>query len=370
MSRDNLHSSSSFTSPTKFATSPSPDGLMDIGKHCEFCGQLDFLPFTCSKCKLVLCSNHRSISDHYCKFGDKPSETKNDGSSKKMLMANKNNQQSVASLFPDRKKFNESFYEKNNQTQIKSDKVSSSTKLLNNNNQNNNQNKIKSNDKLFSVNAFNKIKFFLKVEKKLKKNNKKSFGNSFSFKNIKNPLSFNKNKSSSTASATYSTKSSAAAAAPKNTIAAKRLTSTQRIIELSKLKTNAKGDPKIPVSSRIYAWVVKIPDFNDNNDDTKNEKTIEEFFNKNMNKEILKPMYFSKTWPVGRVLDYIADELKIKNENNKINDKKFRLSIFRKIRDDEVPKNDDEIVYILPNGRVIKEIRDLDILYIVRGADI
>ena len=38
---------------------------MDIGKHCHYCKQLDFLPFTCPKCNEIFCGDHRL--DHSCK---------------------------------------------------------------------------------------------------------------------------------------------------------------------------------------------------------------------------------------------------------------------------------------------------------------
>lgn len=38
-----------------------------------------------------------------------------------------------------------------------------------------------------------------------------------------------------------------------------------------------------------------------------------------------EPMFFSKTWSIGRVIDSIADRLKLKNENNLLNSKKLRL---------------------------------------------
>eukprot|EP00475_Leptophrys_vorax_P028006 TRINITY_DN401_c0_g1_i1.p1 TRINITY_DN401_c0_g1~~TRINITY_DN401_c0_g1_i1.p1 ORF type:complete len:191 (-),score=36.56 TRINITY_DN401_c0_g1_i1:118-690(-) len=41
------------------------DGL---GKHCALssCKQLDFLPFTCSKCNQVTCLEHHSLNAHEC----------------------------------------------------------------------------------------------------------------------------------------------------------------------------------------------------------------------------------------------------------------------------------------------------------------
>lgn len=61
---------------------------MDIGEHCNTCGQLDFLPFKCRKCDQSFCSSHRM---HDCKSDTpvpapvenkspirKPEQTRND----------------------------------------------------------------------------------------------------------------------------------------------------------------------------------------------------------------------------------------------------------------------------------------------------
>ena len=40
--------------------------LLSIGRHCEACGSLDFLPFRCDACKQVFCLNHRSYKAHAC----------------------------------------------------------------------------------------------------------------------------------------------------------------------------------------------------------------------------------------------------------------------------------------------------------------
>lgn len=39
--------------------------LMDIGEHCSFCGQIDFLPFKCD-CNGVFCLQHRQKEQHGC----------------------------------------------------------------------------------------------------------------------------------------------------------------------------------------------------------------------------------------------------------------------------------------------------------------
>ncbi|XP_062117691.1 zinc finger AN1 and C2H2 domain-containing stress-associated protein 13-like [Humulus lupulus] len=45
----------------------------DLGKHCsvEECKQIDFLPFTCDRCRLVFCLEHRSYIKHHCPKADR-----------------------------------------------------------------------------------------------------------------------------------------------------------------------------------------------------------------------------------------------------------------------------------------------------------
>ena len=42
--------------------------LAYIGKHCsvDYCNMRDFLPFTCRKCRKVVCLEHRSLKAHNC----------------------------------------------------------------------------------------------------------------------------------------------------------------------------------------------------------------------------------------------------------------------------------------------------------------
>eukprot|EP00762_Andalucia_godoyi_P001571 ANDGO_00269.mRNA.1 Zinc finger AN1 and C2H2 domain-containing stress-associated protein 13 len=39
----------------------------DLGKHCHYCKQLDFLPFECSECHEFHCLDHRLPQSHSCK---------------------------------------------------------------------------------------------------------------------------------------------------------------------------------------------------------------------------------------------------------------------------------------------------------------
>lgn len=41
--------------------------IMDIGTHCAYCRQLDFLPFVCDGCNQEFCASHRTKLEHHCK---------------------------------------------------------------------------------------------------------------------------------------------------------------------------------------------------------------------------------------------------------------------------------------------------------------
>ncbi|KAF5737695.1 Zinc finger AN1 and C2H2 domain-containing stress-associated protein 16 [Tripterygium wilfordii] len=49
----------------------------DLGKHCtvEDCKQIDFLPFTCDRCRQVFCLEHRSYVKHNCPTADRKDVT-------------------------------------------------------------------------------------------------------------------------------------------------------------------------------------------------------------------------------------------------------------------------------------------------------
>lgn len=41
-------------------------GILNIGAHCHYCEQIDFLPFKCDLCQFDYCQNHRVPEDHGC----------------------------------------------------------------------------------------------------------------------------------------------------------------------------------------------------------------------------------------------------------------------------------------------------------------
>ncbi|XP_057982115.1 zinc finger AN1 and C2H2 domain-containing stress-associated protein 16 [Malania oleifera] len=49
----------------------------DLGKHCfvDDCKQIDFLPFTCDRCRKVFCLEHRSYFQHHCPHANREDST-------------------------------------------------------------------------------------------------------------------------------------------------------------------------------------------------------------------------------------------------------------------------------------------------------
>ncbi|QLQ82620.1 hypothetical protein HG537_0H03830 [Torulaspora globosa] len=115
-------------------------------------------------------------------------------------------------------------------------------------------------------------------------------------------------------------------------------------IELTKLKKNAIGDDKIPVTNRVYVYCYKI-------DDNENDSTAYE-------------IYINKLWPLGRALDSIAQRLNVSNHNVDINvTSREKLYLYKK------DQHQGDLQLLEPSTRVAAEIRDLDTLYLVRGDD-
>ncbi|EDK37914.2 hypothetical protein PGUG_02012 [Meyerozyma guilliermondii ATCC 6260] len=71
-------------------------GIMDIGEHCAYCRQLDFLPFACDGCKKVFCASHRTQLQHHCPVLLDKSPSPPVSSSSERTKG------SVSALFPDR----------------------------------------------------------------------------------------------------------------------------------------------------------------------------------------------------------------------------------------------------------------------------
>lgn len=62
--------------------------VLDLGKNCYLCNQLDFLPFKCEFCDHMYCSQHRNLDSHNCKRPER------------QFLPEKYNGPTAASLFP------------------------------------------------------------------------------------------------------------------------------------------------------------------------------------------------------------------------------------------------------------------------------
>lgn len=74
-------------------------------------------------------------------------------------------------------------------------------------------------------------------------------------------------------------------------------------VALMKLKMHACGDKSLPQTERIYFQV----------------------FLPKGSKEKSKPMFFCRTWSIGKVIDFAASIANLKNDNNKTTAKKLKL---------------------------------------------
>lgn len=276
------------------------EGMMDIGKHCTICRQLDFLPFVCPKCEKSYCNNHRmDFNKHKCVVDEQNAKL----AALERSKVDVSKLPKSADVFPDL------------------DKIRRDAEIMHNKERNNKIGqrltdvKDSNNKPLTTIEvAMLRLKKLLGNSGKSSKRTARSLPTSSLFKGLAG------GNSNSTAS---------------------------RMVEMNKLKRSAKGDNRINVNDRVYVWVHYTSD-----DDTKFE--------------VKSAQFFSKKWPIGKMLDSSAEISKIKNMNNRGVDDSLRLAMFRKVRNDETA-DAEEFVYIPTGGRVEKEIKDGDEVYILRG---
>lgn len=124
---------------------------------------------------------------------------------------------------------------------------------------------------------------------------------------------------------------------------------TNPTVDIQLLRKSAKGDGKIPMADRVYVWCLFV-DANEEEDDKLFKIDLESG---------KRGVFLNKNWPMGRALDVISDELKIKNNNNKTNEINERLNIF---------KLDGEVPVLVGTSQRVKETKNGDVLYLVRGT--
>ncbi|SMN22872.1 similar to Saccharomyces cerevisiae YNL155W CUZ1 Putative protein of unknown function [Maudiozyma saulgeensis] len=253
------------------STEVQETGMLDVGTHCAYCRQIDFLPFHCKYCDSDFCSKHRLKEDHHCSSLINSTNVNNNTSN---ITPNKSDGgKFFRSLLPQR----------------------SHVRLQNSNstiNQNNDKSPtIKSTLNKSSLDKL--LKFFKSRQKK--------------------PII--KSRSAS------------------------------KITQLAQLKKVAKGDSKIPEQNKIYLFATVIDD------------------DINTSKENV-PVYINKMWPVGRVLDSVANLLGVKNINIKVD-----TSLGEKLFIYKQTGPQGTIHQLETGSRAVDTFSNMDNIFIIRGTE-
>ncbi|CCC71100.1 hypothetical protein NCAS_0G02130 [Naumovozyma castellii] len=267
------------------ATEPRETGMLDVGTHCAFCRELDFLPFHCSGCDKDFCSNHRLRESHYCESLQQRQEEK--PSSTSHVKVADNGGKFFKGLLPEK-----GYIRVNNVP----------------NNSNNNT-----------------------VPRKTEGRTIRSTLNNSALTKLKHFFQKNHNK--------------------QNKLQRMKIFKPNKIVELNNLKKLAKGDSKIPLSNRIYIWCYCVENGNDNK----------------------SAVFINKIWPLGRVLDYLAKQLNVKNINNSFKaTTKEKLYLYKEEIVKAKTNESDEVNFHMVNlsGRASEELKDLDVIYLVRGEEL
>lgn len=280
-------------------------GIMDVGKNCSKCNELDFLPFVCEDCKQVFCGNCRKRDAHQCpgktytgaaaRAKEAARIARENPSPKVSASSTRSTSPTAASLFPDRD----------------ADKRKIDAKLTQPAPSNILTKQFRVGDVAARTpNAFAKFNRFLKSQK----GKSSSLGKLFK-------------------------KSPATSSKP---------------VQMSLLRKQAKGDAKIAAPDRIYLWCLFI-----NPKKTDEASELEELARINVEKD-RRAVFVSKNWPVGRALDVIADTLSIRNYNNSTRDSDERLNVFK--------MEGDKVVLLETGERCGKRFNDCDLVYLVKGS--
>ncbi|CCD25632.1 Cuz1p NDAI_0F03140 [Naumovozyma dairenensis CBS 421] len=118
------------------------------------------------------------------------------------------------------------------------------------------------------------------------------------------------------------------------------------------LKKSAIGDSKIPTSNRIHIWCYYLEGNSEQEGDANSVKTA---------------VFINKIWPLGRTLDYLAQQLQVKNLNSNFKTtKKEKLYLYKEIK----AKDNVDFKLLELSDRVANELHDKDVVYLVRGDDV
>lgn len=75
-------------------------GMLDVGTHCHYCRQIDFLPFHCNDCNQDFCSDHRLKESHHCPIIENDNTNKNNTNDNKYNNVQSHHGKFFQSLLP------------------------------------------------------------------------------------------------------------------------------------------------------------------------------------------------------------------------------------------------------------------------------
>lgn len=252
--------------------------MLDVGTHCAFCRQLDFLPFHCKFCNGDFCENHRTKESHHCRWLLEENRHADGGKLVERTKPESNEEHFFKSLLPEKGYIRVQQKKGETAQQPKPKPVRSQ----------------------INKSALDKLaRFFKRRATKTKTSPKKSSS------------------------------------------------SSNALVQLSQLKKTALGDSRIPPTNRVYVWCYVVHD-EERDRDAKQES-----------------LYINKIWPIGRALDYAAQQFGVPNHNVSVKTKsEEKLYLYK------MDRKSGQMVQLDASGRVATGIADLDTLYLVRGTEV
>ncbi|KAF2195961.1 hypothetical protein GQ43DRAFT_485312 [Delitschia confertaspora ATCC 74209] len=267
-----------------FTPMAQPEGDVEgIGAHCQYCRQLDFLPFKCESCRGTFCLNHRTETAHDC---PKPGEW---ARRRNALNAASNVQlPSKPTLFTHEKQC----YESSCKTLI----FTALTTGVH----------------CSGCNRDYCLKHRMEEDHDCR--NVTPAGarpqNAMQARQAQGLAAFNRLKAwAADKRAQEGKRKEASASLGLGGLFKSKKVGTGKVAEDAALKRAAKGDASVPQDKRLYLYVEASADT------TKSKYPTGKFF-------------YNKEWSVGRVLDAAAKSLQVENINNRSNNEEDKLRVF------------------------------------------
>jgi len=265
--------------PSKMTKEASEADAFAVGTHCQLmsCNRLDYLPWTCDRCKLKFCEDHRSPDSHLCAaaarapiFPTQPARP----NALKSATCHKKDCRTVlnTSTSPATRCVCEHLYCLKHRHPL--DHACSGAPVE------------KSTFLSSPGSILTKESFLAKLKEW--SSSRKSTGNKGKGNLLKGLIKTKSNQNNSSV--------------------------VRRGLEIGQLRREAKGDSKIAEEKRIYVHGEGPPNLH-----TPLTSVAQ---------VLGKPVFFSKEWSNGKVLDRLADTLGVSNQNNRTGEQDKRLQLF------------------------------------------